>query len=782
MAVAPRSFGGRLKALRESAGFTQEELATIAGLSVNAISALERGARRRPHPETVRALSVALELPPEKRDALIASARGPAPAFATDEIGAAALPLAPTPMLGREPELERLRQWIADPAARLITLVGPGGVGKTRLAIAIAQELALEGTSRVIFVALAPLRDKAVVASAIAESFALADIAGDALPERLRVVCHNVPTWLVLDNFEHLMVAAPLVAMMLAAVSSLRILVTSRAPLHLRGEREFALNPLGCGTDADEAIPAELAQAPAVRLLLDRIRDVVPDFRLTAANAPSVRAICVRLDGLPLALELASRWMKVLPVGELLRRLKDPERLSAAAPLDAPERQRTMTATVAWSVQLLAPDEQRALRRFAALPGRFSIDAAAAVLQGRSDANRNDDAVRLVAGLLDKSLILRADTSAGPTRPAYYMLETVRAYALSALNASGEYDDAVSGLEQYCRIEASRAAEGLLGPSQIAWLDRTREDLESYRVTLAWLIERGEVAKAVDIAWALLMFLVIRGHATEGRWWFETLLEHTMSPAAGARSLIGAGTLQYLQGDLPQSQDTLRRAVVLARDHDLPSLHAHATLVLGHVEYSMGNFETARTLFEMSARRFHGRAEPWVVGTALGGLAWVALAEGDRAEAEQRIHEAAGALEATGPWFRALDHFLSALLAVQAGDANQALLAVRESLVLLRETQDRFGVMYAFAPLAGAASLLNEDGWVARIVGASDALTERSGVRSVDPMGQKLWDRARLGAQTRLGPEKWARAYEAGRRSSIDLLLKEINRAFERTE
>jgi predicted ATPase/DNA-binding XRE family transcriptional regulator len=781
MAGPSRSFGARLKVLREAAGFTQEELATIAGLSVHAISALERGERRRPHLETVRALSAALDLPPEQRDALIASARGRAPALAT-EIGADRLPLAPTPMLGRDPELRRLRQWIADPAARLISIVGPGGVGKTRLAIAIAQEIALEGTSRVVFVALASLRDKAVVASTIAESFALADTAGDALPDRLRVVCHNVPTWMVLDNFEHLMAAAPLVAMMLAAVPSLRILVTSRAPLHLRGEREFALNPLGCGTDADEAIPTELARAPAVRLFLDRIRDLVPDFRLTAANAASVRAICVRLDGLPLALELASRWMKVLPIDELLRRLKDPERLSAAAPLDAPERHRTMTAAVAWSVQLLAPDEQRALRRFGALPGRFSIDAAAAVLQGETDANRDDDAVRLVAGLLDKGLILRAETSAVPTRPAYYMLETVRAYALSALNAAGEYDNAVSGLEQYCRIEASRAAEGLIGPSQVAWLDRAREDLESYRATLAWLIEQGEVAKAAAIAWSLLMFLVIRGHATEGRRWFETLLDHPLSSAAEVQSLIGAGTLQYLHGDLPLSHDTLLRAVGLSRDHDLPSLHAHAAMILGHVEYSMGNFEMARTLFAMSARQFHGRAEPWVVGNALGGLAWVALAEGDRAEAEQRIHEAAGVLGVLGPWFRALGNYLSALLAVQAGDANRALSAVRESLVLLRETQDRFGVMYAFAPLAGAASLLREDGWVARLVGASDALTERSGVRSVDPMGQKLWDRARLGAQTRLGPEKWARAYEAGRRSSIDLLLNEINRAFQRTE
>ena len=781
MASTSRSFGARLKALRESAGFTQEELATIAGLSVHAISALERGERRRPHLETVRALSAALDLPPEERDALIASARGPAPAFATDGIGAAPLPLAATPMLGREPELQRLRKWIADPAARLITLVGPGGVGKTRLAIAIGQEIALEGTSRVVFVALAPLRDKAVVASAIAESFAVADVAGDALPDRLRVVCHNVPTWLLLDNFEHLMVAAPLVAMMLAAVAPLRIIVTSRAPLHLRGEREFALNPLGCGRDADEATPAELAQAPAVRLFLDRIRDVVPDFRLTAANAAVVRAICVRLDGLPLALELASRWIKVLPVDDILRRLKDPERLSAAAPLDAPERQQTMTATVAWSVQLLAPDEQRALRRFAALPGRFSIDAAAAVLEGESDAtNRDDDAVRLVACLLDKSLILRAETSAVPSRPAYYMLETVRAYALNGLNAAGEYDDAVSGLERYCRIEASRAAEGLIGPSQVEWLDRAREDLESYRVTLAWLIQQGKVEQAADIAWALLLFLVIRGHATEGRRWFETLLDHPLSPAAEARSLIGAGTLQYLHGDLPRSQDTLLRAVARSRDHDLATLHAHAAMILGHVEYSMGNFDMARTLFALSARQFHG-AEPWVVGNALGGLAWVALATGDRAEAEHRIHETTVVLKALGPWFRALGNYLSALLAVQAGDANQALSAVRHSLALLRDTQDRFGVMYAFAPLAGAASLLREDGWVARIVGASDALTERSGVRSVDPLGQKLWERARLDAQTRLGPEKWARAYEAGRRSSIDLLLKEISRAFERT-
>ena len=411
-AGAQRPFGAQLKALREGAGFTQEELATIAGLSVHAVSALERGERRRPHVETMRALSAALDLTGATRDAFFGSARSPAQATAVDELTGVSLPVPLTVLLGRGADVQTLRQWLADPAARLITLLGPGGVGKTRLALELARAIADEGATRVVFVPLAAIQDPAFVESAIAEGFGLVDVTARDLPRRARVACGNHSTLLVLDNFEQVLDAAPPVADLLTSVPLLRLLVTSRAPLRVRGEREYVVGPLELETAPDAMSPADLARAPAVRLFVERVRDVQPDFRLTSANGPNVTAICRRLDALPLALELAAPWIKVLTVEDLLRQLTHDVLLSTVGPRDLPQRQQTMNATVAWSYQLLSPDEQRAFRRFGALPGRFSIDAAAMIFADREASSaRSEHVLSVVAGLIDKSLLLRSEAS-----------------------------------------------------------------------------------------------------------------------------------------------------------------------------------------------------------------------------------------------------------------------------------------------------------------------------------------------------------------------------------
>src|SRR6186997_1407266 len=264
MKVARRSFGAQLKALRDAAGFTQEELATIAGLSVHAVSALERGERRRPHVETVRALSAALDLTGANRDAFLGSARASAHAPGADELVGASLPSPLTPLLARDTDMETLRQWLGDPASRLITLLGPGGVGKTRLVLELARTIAKERATRVVFVSLAAIRDVVFVAPAIAEALGLSDVTALDLPKRARAACADRPTLLVLDNFEHLLDAVTLVADLLTSVPSLRLLVTSRAPLHVRGEREYVVGPLALQADSDALSPADLARAPAV--------------------------------------------------------------------------------------------------------------------------------------------------------------------------------------------------------------------------------------------------------------------------------------------------------------------------------------------------------------------------------------------------------------------------------------------------------------------------------------------------------------------------------------
>ena len=773
---APGSFGAQLKALREASGFTQEELATISGLSVHAVSALERGERRRPHLETVRALSAALDLTGASRDALLGSARAPAQNAAVDELSGASLPLALTVLLGREADVETLRHWLADPAARLITLTGPGGAGKTRLALELAYAIAADGATRVVFVSLAAIRNPAFVASAIAEALGLSDVTALDLPRRARVACDDHPTLLVLDNFEQVLDAAPLVADLLSSVASLRVLCTSRAALRVRGEREYAVGPLGLEVGVDAMSPADLARAPAVRLFVERVRDGQPDFRLTSANGPTLTAICRRLDALPLALELAAPWIKVLTAEDLLRRLTHDVLLSTVGPRDLPERQQTISATVAWSYQLLGPNEQRAFRRLGALPGRFPMEAAAAVLAGRDGSSASsDEALGAAASLIDKSLLLRAETSVA-TRPLYQMLETVRAYAALELTDAGEREDALEGLARYCTGEASLAAEGLVGPAQAEWLDRVRDDLDSYRSALAWLIERGRPAEACHIAWGLMFFWLIRGRAAEGLQWYEqTLKLPSLPPAAESRALVGAAVMLYTQGEPGRVRTWLTRALALAHSAGDLEVVAQAENLFGHVEHAVGNETAARDLFTRSVERFRALAIPWGTGNALIGMAGVALATGEGGQAERLLDEATSVVRHAGPWFQNLPLYIRAILAVRRGNPDEAIALVRESLTCSRELHDKFAFVYALVPLAAAAVLKGDHAWAARILGARDVVTERSGGTVADKSVLDLREQAEREARARLGPDRWARAYAAGRTTSIDSLLKDID-------
>ena len=778
MKPVPRgSFGTQLRALRETAGFTQEELATIAGLSVHAVSALERGERRRPQMETVRALSAALDLRGAIRDAFVGSARAPAPEPAADELSGSYLPIPLTTLLGREADLQLLRRWLADPAARLITLTGPGGAGKTRLALELAREILEQGTLRVVFVPLAAIRDPAFVASAIAEALGLSDVMSAGLAVHARVVCEGRPTLLVLDNLEQVLDAAPLVADLLSIVPTLRLLATSRAPLRVRGEREYGVGPLALAADPTALSAADLARLPAVRLLVERVRDMQPDFRLTPANAATLAAICRRLDALPLALELAAPWMKVLTPEDLLDRLKHDVLLATVGPRDSPERQQTMNATIGWSYQLLDPQEQRAFRRFGALPGPFPIHAAAAVLAGRDAAGAQDaDALQATAALIDKSLLLRAANSMVATRPLYQMLETVRAYAALELAAADERDDAMEGLVRYCTGEAVLVRDGLVGPAQIEWLDHVREDLEGYRGALTWLIEHGRADEAAEIAWDLKYFWLIRGHAAEGLRWSEAILHlPSLAPHAELKALAAATVLWYTQGELARARAGLDRIMVLGRETNRIDVIAHAEHLFGHVEHAAGNPNAARERFSSSLAAFRMLGFPAGIGTTLSGLAVLHLASGGAAEAERLLDEATRELRHAGPWFLTWALYARAILAVRRGNADAAIGLVRESLTRIRELHDKFAFVYALVPLAAAAVLKGDDAWAARILGARDAVTERTGVTVVDTSVQDLRERAEREVRTRLGPTRWTRAYATGRRTSIDALLKDID-------
>ncbi|PWT82162.1 MAG: hypothetical protein C5B57_09170 [Blastocatellia bacterium] len=772
---APGPFGAQLKALREVAGYTQEELATISGLSVHAVSALERGERRRPHIETVRALSAALDLTGAARDALMSSAR--AATMSAEKPSGVLLPLPLTALVGRDADMLTLHQWLGDSTIRLVTLVGSGGVGKTRLALQLAHAIAEEGSTRVLFVSLAAVRDSVFVAQAIGEAFGLTGIAALDLPRRARTACEDVPALLVLDNFEHVLDAVPLVADLLTTVPSIRIVATSRASLRVRGEREYVVGPLALNADDESAEDA--ARSPAVRLFVERVCDVRPDFHVTSANASTVIAICRRLDALPLALELAAPWMKALTADDLLRRLDTDVLLSTVSPRDLPERQQTLNATLAWSYQLLEASEQRAFRRFGALPGHFPINAAADVLAGRDvGPHATDEALRAAAALIDKSLLLRAETAAITTCPLYYMLETVRAYAALELAAAGERDDAMEGLVRYCTREASVAAVGLVGAAQVEWLNRVRADLESYRGALKWLIDQDRPAEAAHIAWSLMWFWVIRGHAAEGLRWYEQILTlPSLLPAAQSKALVGAAQMSYTQGELDRATTRLDHLFVLASGIGDMGTIAQAENLRGHIHRKLGDPNSARDRFTRSLEIFRALAIPWGAGGALNGLAAVALATGDVAQAERLLNEAVLVLRNSGPWFQTLGAYIRGVLTVRSGNADEAIALTRESMTDIRELDDKFAFVYALVPLAAAAVLKGDDAWAARILGARDAMTDRTGARFTDDSVRDLWERAERGARARLGADRWIQAYAAGRKTAIESVLNDIDRA-----
>jgi predicted ATPase len=722
----------------------------------------------------LRALSAALDLTAAGRDALFSSARASARGAAVDELTRVTLPLPLTALLGRDAEMNTLMQWLADPAARLITLVGPGGVGKTRLALELARRIDEEAVTRVVFVPLASVSDSDLVSSAIAEAFGLVEGRAADLPNTVRSACGLRHTLLVLDNCEHVPGATPLIADLLTAVTSLRVLVTSRAPLHLRGERQYSVGPLALHPESGPTSISDRARAPAVRLFVERVRDVQTGFRLTADNGPDVSAICERLDGLPLALELAAPWIKTLTVADLRNRLAHDLLLSTPGPRDLPARQQTMSATVAWSYRLLDHVEMRAFRRFGALPGRFSIGAAAAVLGLPDDLVASDETLNAAASLIDKSLLHRAD-SAVAGRSLYQMLETVRAYARLELSVSGEQDEAMEGLVNYCQHEVTEASSGLAGMEQSEWLNRIREDLESYREALTWLIERERYTEAGDIAWGLGLFYLVRGQTAEGLHWYERILKSTsLARNSEAKVRVGAGLMYWAQGRLDLARTHSVQALELARDAGATDLAVHAENMLGHIEHAAGNIAAARERYGRSLEGYRALAIPWGIGNALSGMAGVALTAGDASQAERLLDEAAAALRHVGPWFLTPVLCFRAILAVQSGHPDFAMALMRESLTHIRALQDKFAFVYALVPLAAAAVMKENYVVAARILGARDAVAESTGAAIVDSGVHTVRLMAEQHARAVLGSDGWTRAYTAGRACSIDSLLTDL--------
>jgi len=561
--IATQTFAELLSRHRLEAGLTQEDLADATGRSVRNIAYLEGGTTLTPRKQTVELLANALGL--EGRDYAafkVATRHLPVPDRTHGERAGTPthiLPESLTSFVGREREIEAAGEVLLREDVRLLTLTGAGGYGKTRLAVEMARRVVESFPDGVHFVSLAPVSDPTLVVPTIARSLGLVEMASQSILESLKGRLRDELVLLVLDNFEQVLEAAPNVADLIAACSQLRVLVTSRTPLRLSGEQEFPVSPLAVPGLERLPAPELLIANESVSLFVQRARGVLPDFELTVENTQSVAEICVRLDGLPLAIELAAVRIRLLSTQAMLSRLQGQLALLTGGARDLPARQRTMRATIEWSHELLVEEEKRLYRRLGVFAGGFTLVAAEAVCGDQGEP----DVLDVLSGLVGSSLVQRAEEAEGESR--FRMLETVREYAGERLEAGGEAEEMRRRHAVYFLALTEEAEPELRGARQVEWLARLEADHDNLRAALGWSLGGGDRELGLRLAGSLWFFWHTRGHWSDGRRWLEGALgEATAAPsAAWATAHLGLGVLALWQNDLGRAEARLRESLAL---------------------------------------------------------------------------------------------------------------------------------------------------------------------------------------------------------------------------
>ncbi|CAA9560614.1 MAG: hypothetical protein AVDCRST_MAG49-2520 [uncultured Thermomicrobiales bacterium] len=768
-------FGARLRALREAAGLTQELLAERAGLTANAVGALERGERRRPYPHTVRALADALGLGDAGRAALAESLPPPDRATASPEtLAAPCLPTPPTRLIGREREAAALADLLTTPEPRLVTLTGPGGVGKTRLALHVAAEVADSVPDGVVLVSLAPIADPTLVVPTIAEALGLREPSGRGSGDAVRAYLRTRRLLLVLDNVEHLLAAALEIADLLAASPGLRILATSRAPLHVRGEQEYPVGPLALPDLSRVPTPEGALASSAVRLFVERAREVSPAFALTSANAAAVAAICRRLDGLPLAIELAAAWTKVLPPTALLARLDQSLPILAGGVRDLPERQRTMRDAVAWSYGLLSPAEQALFRRLAVFAGGFDL-AAAEVVAGTPEV-LGVSALEGVASLLDKSLLRPAG---GPddveiAGPRFAMLETIREFGLERLGAEGEDGETRRAHAAWFLARAEDAAGGFYTAREPAVLDDLDREHDNLRAALGWAIQSGNAETASRLVGALWWFWGIRGSLNEGGGWLERVLplSQNASPASRASVLLAGGMLAWARGDVDRAvvflEDALAGWRALGDQRRVSQSLHHLALVA----WTRGDFVRVGEFAEEALAAARAAGDEVAVGTALVAVGTALLRQRELDRARVPLEDGLARFRATGyrrgvAW--ALQHL--AEIAQEEGDIRGAAELRHETITLYGDLRDRWGLFEEVASLGTLAARCGRSNDAVRLLGAAEGFRETAGVVPQNRLASYKETLGRLRAEVDEGT--FATAWAAGRSLSLEAVVED---------